>query len=425
MQKINKNTTDNLTRVARNKRIFITVLASMLAAVLVLSAAVGVIYTVRDGRAVVKYNGVRIDRGVAAYLAATYKASFMASVGEAYDTPEFWESKPFGTDKTYGELLESATLDYVKSVAVGAYLFDRYSSLTSEECAAIETACAEVLDYKANNDASEFNRAAEAMGFSYSDFEKATELMYKSELAKTRIYGSGGEALATNAGLTSCNEYYMAEYHHVKLLFIPTKLKILTDSAGAPTMTGGVYDTEYFTAAELIERCGDIEEIRRLIDGYVNDLDEQISPEYFDLMQAKYNISHAKDDTGYYFSKNSAFTQNFATDSSAYLPEDYSLALYKALDAAVASLPGMNVGEYREIEGDFGSLFIYKYENADLEYLLGASDAQFHDFYSDAADYLYVSQLEELVKDVSVRDGYSDIDTTAVPYNVDFVAKIG
>ena len=65
------------------KRILPIIICSFLALLLVFGIVLGTIALIKEMRSVVSYNGVRIDKGVASYLAATYKATYK---GDKKDT---------------------------------------------------------------------------------------------------------------------------------------------------------------------------------------------------------------------------------------------------------------------------------------------------------------------------------------------------
>ncbi len=413
-------------RIKKNRRTVIIIASALLLLVLIFGITVGGVVLVRDKRAVLKYGGTMADEGVVSYLVATYKKYYMASVGDARDTEEYWSGEV--GDTTRGELLRVSTEEYVRSVMVGAYLFDRYTDLSDSERAAIDRATGEILDFRAGGDEGRFNELSAPMGFDFDDFCRATELIYKSEMAAAAIYGEGGAALGNlsdPAVLAQCNAYF-AEYSRVKLIYIDTKEYIVKDSEGKLEIGDtGEYLTQYLTAAEILSRSADIAEIRRLIEGARTGVGEEMSPEYFRLMQDKYNITNAYNESGYYLSERSAFSEGFAEDTTEYMPDGgYKAALYKMLAAAVESVSDMNEGEYLEIEGDFGVLFIYKCEKEESAYLYSGYGIFFHDFFSDAAGYLYENSVSTLSKDVDVREKYYEIDPVKIPYNSSFIARI-
>lgn len=57
--------------------IFVTV-ALTLSLVILFTGVTGIILAVRNARALVSYGGVRIEKSAAAYLATTYKRSFIS-----------------------------------------------------------------------------------------------------------------------------------------------------------------------------------------------------------------------------------------------------------------------------------------------------------------------------------------------------------
>lgn len=410
---------------AKTKRAVIIITAVLLSAILIFGAAVGTVAAVRNARAAVKYGGTMADEGVVSYLLATYKSYYMRSEVGAVDTPEYW-GETVG-NVTRGELLRKSAEEYVRSVIAGAYLFDRYTSLASYEKSSIKNATEEVLAYKADGSEKRFNEQTEKMGFDFDDFCRATELIYKAESAESVIYGVDGAALKNLANaevLAQCNSYFNL-YSRVKILYIDTKETVVKSEDGKIELdTDGSYKTAYLTGAEKLSRLGDIAEIRRLIEGAKTGVGDEMSPEYFDLMQDKYNISKAYNASGYYFSPYSAFSAGFARDSVEYLSGAYREAMHKMLSATVELSLEMSAGEYREIEGDFGVCFIYKCEKETGAYVSSGLGAFFHDFYSDAAEYLYNESLALISHDVKIKEKYNEIDTVKIPYNYAFVAKI-
>lgn len=411
-------------KIKRNKRIFLIVIASLLTAVLIFGAVYGILSAIKRDRATAIYEGITIDKGVTNYLAATYKSSYMKSIGEAYDTPEFWATKPATSNKTYGESLKEDTEEYIRSVIIGAYLFERYSELSRAESNAIDKATREILDYVAGNDKKQFNSECAPMGFDYDDFCLATELIYKAERAKVEVYGEGGILLDSSDNYKLCNSYF-EEYSRVKILYIPTLEDLVRDKDGKFELDAdGRYLTQAFTEEEYETRIDDIERLRELIAALETDADEQISPTYFDSIQAKYNYSAVYNKSGYYFAPNSEYTARFAGASSEMLPDGYREIFYKQMSDVVKDALSMGVGEYREIESEYGVCFVYKCANEEYAYTVSANRDFFHDFFSDAADYLYNDSLRQLIKDVQIQEKYYEMDVIALPYNSEYVAKV-
>lgn len=388
--------------------LFLTVVITV-ALALLFGAVMGIILAVRNARAVVSYGGVRMDKGAASYLAATYKDIYIKKLIDnqiyAYDHEEFWEEE-YEEGVTFGELLRSETENYIRSVAVGAYLFDRYSTLSREEKKNIRDAAEAVLSDKAGGDRKKFNEAAEAMGFDYSDFLRASELLYKAKQAKTLIYGNRGSVLESGAFPAEC-EKYMSTFSYVQLLFIRTEYEYETDGEGNYLRNpDGSLKRRELTAEELEERLADVEEVRRAIDAYENDSDNQMSPESFMSFLEKYPYDDYAT-TGYYLSVYSSYTYGFSE------AVDLELTL---------ELLDMEVGEYAEFDTEYGICFARCAEAEKNAYKQDSLSVFFSDFYSDAADYLYEEACLELMPEVTVKDRYAEIiDPVKTEANGEFV----
>ena len=126
-----------------------TVIGVLIAAVIVLGIAVGAVIGVRNSRAVMRYEGVRLNEGELNYLLFSYKYDFLASFSEkdgviVSNSQGFFESTEPESGRSYGELLNEWGTAYVKTVMVGAYLFDRYSSLDKNIKERLDSAVEEI-----------------------------------------------------------------------------------------------------------------------------------------------------------------------------------------------------------------------------------------------------------------------------------------
>lgn len=373
-----------------SKKILPIVLCTILALVLILGIVLGTVAIVAEARAVVSYEGVRIERGVASCLAATYKAMRTAESDEA---------------------TERAVERYIRRLAVAASLFDRISSLDAEDKEWIENNCAEVLDFHAERDPDKFDSLAEPMGFDYSDFLDATELIYKASAAITEIYGVGGAKLSYSENAYLVREYFET-YTHVKILFVRTEDKLVHDTEGnlVPDGEGG-YKTIALTDEERAAVLLDVGEITTLINNANSGTGAEMSLETFNSYYEKYNEEPAHAEGGYYLHESSAFT--------AYLAEN--MGYPTLVDTALS----MDVGEWgKSVDGGI-VCFIYKYAPIVTDYASSEMARFFSDFYSDAAEYLFSRSVDELTDDVRVKDAYSEINVAALPKNKLFKTPLG
>jgi hypothetical protein len=393
-----------------NKRIIIAV-SIFLLAVIILSSALLIATVLNNKNAVMSYGGVSLSAGVCAYLSSFYKYNYLtalsSTVAGASDNENFWSSVS-ENGKTYGELLSQSTEQYLKETLVAVYLYDSYAKLSREEKNKLSAATKEVLDFKADKDENKFNEIASEFGFTYSDFQRATEILYKSYKAQLMIYGEGGSSLKSFPDL--CNAYLKAEYSKVRLLFIRTFDKFVLDDNGNRVIgTDGNDMTVALTDAEKAERLNSVAELDAAILGKETGADASISPEMFSLYQEKYkDDGNTKNLDGYYFSSDSSYTKEF------------KIAYPTVVSAAISMSPG----EYKKVETDEGYCFIYKMETESGAY----SDTKsgfFSDFYSLCADFSYADSLKTLSSSVKVLDSYDALSVITIPYNYDLIARVG
>ena len=395
------------TSLERSKRVFIVFSAAFLACILTVGIVFGAIGIAKNNSSVMKYKGIYLKDGVSSYLAASYKYDFMSALTrsgvECYDSPYFWESKS-EDGRTWAQVLEENTERYLKRVIIGSYLFDRNTRLNKNDKAVIAKAVDEVLEFRADGSVARFNELAEAMGFTYRDFETAAELMYKYEMAESVIFGYDGSALESGGFTAECNEYLKSAYSHVMLLIIRTDGELITDP-----VTGKEVVSEYDdTTRAKVE--ADIERIRQLIaNAESNAYDEQMSPEAFAWYVNEYKTGTVNDTEGYYFSSASSYSLEFAEDA----PEVVRLAL------------SSEVGHYAECELDIGVCFIYKMEPEDNAYSRISLSHFFEDFYVHASSYVYSTSLDVYLPDVTVSDRYDKSRVVSTPYNYELAVKFG
>ena len=405
---------NNKTKVRAKVRPLRVLIIVFLSLVLCFGAVFGIIAAVRNAKAVMKYGSVYLSEGVASYLAATYKTSFIKGLGiDVYDSPEFWE-REFRDGVSYGELLREETESYIRQVVAGTYLFDRYTSLTRDEKKAIKRAAEEKLDYLYNSDKNAFNESAGSMGFDYSDFEEATEMLYKYSRARSAIYGSEGEVLSSSAAYYGqCDRYY-EKYSHVKLLFIRTETEYVTDENGNRVTENGKDKTEPLNSADRAQRLADISAIATAIEALKTGENMQMTPLLFDTYLEKYSYDDEFDKGGYYFAPDSAYT-------ALYLNNPEGITDYKAIAKTALE---MEEGEYAKVQYNDGICYIYKYEREERAYTISRYSEFFEDFYSLAADYLYYENLKVIASEVDVREKFYNIDPALIPKNAYVIAKV-
>ncbi len=382
-----------------SKRALVILVSVFLGALIIFGATLGIVSAVRSSRAYFSYNGIIADRGVVNYLASTRKSDFMRTLTyegvECYDDEEFWHSKNSDGEE-YGELLAREIESYISSVVVGAYLFDRYTALTKEDKAELDRYTSEVLEFKAGGSRAEFNRIAEPMGFDYSDFKTAYELIYKYEAARDVIFGYNGASLSGGEFTPQCEEFFTT-YTHVMLMFIRT------DGEYVINEETGLSEYVEYTSDRKADIQEEIAHIRELVHNAEEGVgDERMSPDAFLwYIKNEYNYDTKNAEGGYYFAPTSSYTKEFATDC----PDVVEKAL------------SLTEGHYAEAVADIGVCFIYKYPSESGAYYKSSMSHFFGDFYADAAEYLYSKEINGLIANVKVKDKFYEIDLVSLPYN--------
>ena len=148
------------------------------------------------------------------------------------------------------------------------------------------------------------------------------------------------------------------------------------------------------------------------------DYDEQISEYYFTSMLKKYNPYDDFKDSGYYFGNMSEYTAGFAEEVSEANGFDKGLG-----DSVIELSMSLSVGEYGEIEYSGGVIFLYKMPLDAYAYLNPEYEVFFTDFFPDAANYLFMKNLDDYSPLVNLKDTFYNIDVQALPYNSQFVIK--
>ena len=406
MKESNMNKTPN-TSAQRSKRVFVIFSAIFLSAILLFGVIFGAVAIAKSNSAVMRYKGIYLTDGVSAYLATTYKYDLMTTLTksgvECYDSPYFWQSES-EEGRTWGDVLAEGAERYIKRVMIGSYLFDRNTRLNKSDKEVIDKAVCEVVEYRAGGSVDRFNELSEKMGFTYRDFTKAAELMYKYEMAEAVIFGYDGAALKGGGFSAECSEYFESAYSHVKLIIMRTDGEMVTDPE-----TGKEVLSEYDDATRAKVEA-DIEHVRELIYNFENDLlAEQMSPEAFEWYVNKYKTGTVNDTEGYYFSSSSAYSLEFAEDA----PEIVSLSL------------STEVGHYAECELDIGVCFIYKCPLEENAYTRISLSHFFEDFYENASSYVYSTAVDAYLDAVTVSERYDAKAVVGKPYNYELCVKFG
>ena len=382
----------------KSKKIFLIFTAAFLGCVLAVGIVLGAVTVVKSSGSVMKYKGVYLKEGVANYISASYKHSFINALREekidVVDDESFWQSEAY-SGKTYGELLTEGTEAYLMRVIIGAYLFDRNSRYTKSDKAIVERAIGEVLDFRAEGSVARFDEIGSEMGFDFDDFERAAVLLYKYEKAEELIFGEEGETLASGSFSAECNEYYKNSYSKVRIMII---------------RTDGVWEYDEETKKNVFRGYSDVEKERT--EAAIVDIREKIADgrmnedAFIWHIENDYPTNTPNDTDGYYFSSGSSYTAQFMEEGA----ED-------GADKIVETALSIGVGEYGECELEIGTAFIYKCALDDGAYADIGVSRFFEDFYKLAKSYVYASSTEVFFSDVKLMKKYVNTNVLTQPRN--------
>ena len=387
----------------KNNERFVLIFVCIFMSVVLLGGAIfGTVYAVRAANAALEYNGVRMSSSAANYFASYAKGQYLAElrgVEGAEDTEAFWNSYARGTT-THGDNMKKYVENYLRMVVAGCYLFDSVSHLDSKANATIKKQVEARLMYLTDGDKSEFNSEVRKFGFDYDGFYEATEMIYKTQMARYLLYGADGSSLKTNTALA--DEYYSVAYKRVKLLFIRTESDYKLDGEGKREAEDGVEKLYPLSPGEISDRLADIASIDAAIAGEGG---AQMSQIAFDGYLEKYKATNLYlDPRGEYY--------------STYLSSEYTMNAYKELPDVVLTAIGMQVGTFKkvEIEG-VGVCYVSALELNAGAYINTDEGGAFSDFYTLLAEYKYNSDVEAELKSVNLKDKFYETDLITLPTN--------
>jgi len=391
----------------KKNRFLLIFICIFLSITVLVGGGAAIAVSIINANAVARYGGVRINEGVASYLAASYKRTFLgtleASGVNAYDSESFWEKK--GADGvTYGELLSASFKDYLASLLSANAVYLEYGSWGADEKRAVRESCEERMTYVTGTK-EKFNEIAAPMGFDYSDFISASELLYRADKAEEVVYGKEGSRLTS---FTEDCEKYLATYSHVALIFIRQGDLLLRDEEGNIVYTDGVAETRPQTAEEREKREAAIKRLRELIAAVGDPLaNEMISEETF--------VHYMRESDG----DPDMYTSGYYLRSGAVATEELRGEFPEVVGAALE----MEIGEYREVACPAidGVCFIYRYAPTSGAYF---TDNKFlTDFYKNAPSYLFPLVLGELSGGVIYSKDFDPSFIVTIPKNKDLYVK--
>ncbi len=396
----------------KQKWLRLTVLATLILA-LVFAAVFGTIAAVNAARAVMRYNGVQISEGVYTYFTSYCKTRYLAAlqasgVTDAVDSAAFF-ARDRGDGVTYGEDFATYTEEYVRTVAVSAWMFDStVGALSRQEKTTIRDSVDDLVEFRADGDRRRFEQLCSAYGFTYRDMLNAATLQYKAEHLFSALYGQNASYMLYDT--EACDAYFQEEYVRVQLLFIRTNDRLRKDENGEV-----IYDETDLperiplTDTEKAERQSSIASLDAAIDNLAGGSGPVITEDMLSYFQSKYNDGDKLfDATGWYFAPDAKATQDFA-------------ALYPTITEAAFSA---EAGSYKKVAYEDGVCYIHPLTPDADAYTDEDLSVFFSDFAADCALNLHRDMLAERTPEVRLTERFAAFDPLAVPYNYDLIARL-
>ncbi len=282
------------------------------------------------GPTAISFGDVKITSNMFCYWMSKYKAMFLYSyTGGTTDNTQFWLSE-MAEGVTIGDFLGSIAVSNIMSNAICLYLFDDYGlSLSNDELNAVETAWQTKITAAGSKSA--LNQQLSAFGVNADILKEIYIAETKISKLQDYLYGENGVEAATDAQI---NDYYQANYYHMKHLLVRTDSRIEKDADGNPIVdeTTQAYKTAKLTDAE-------IEEQKKRAAEFEKDI---AAGQDFDAL-----VFANSEDTGMQYFEDGYYI----TSATTFLPSE-----------VVSAVMQMKVGEVKTVNSSYGIHICKRYE---------------------------------------------------------------
>ncbi len=384
--------------------IFISVFVGI---AITIGAVAGVISAVNNSPYIIYSEGVGVDEGLLNYFTAYYKTYYFKknSIPGTSDTEEFWNRSPYApaTNTTNEQFFKVELEAFIKKLIASNVIFDEMFSLSSTDRKEIKIAMQNVFARLQVDSKSEFNEAVKEFGFDYSDFKRASEMIYKDYVWSNYAFGVDGSNMQSYPEY--CNEF-LNEYSRVKFIFIRTENTFKLDEEGNRIVENGSDVTVALTEEEKAERQQYIDIIKECVDGInAGTNDKSGFDKYASDIRKAYGEITVYETDGYYLYSSSEFTSAFYND----IPNAAKAALELELGE----------GSYIELKADedgfAGYCFMYRDEVDESAYYDTSEEGFFADFYALAKNALYNEMIDEY-DNFESRASFAEVSIINIPY---------
>ena len=410
----------------RTKKIVIIFVSAFLSAVLLLGIILGSVAIARNASYAVKLESVGMTEGVVNYFVTEFKAEYIKTLNQSgtvvTDNEAFWNSPYLSgnvSTSTKGDYLKLYVENSIKSLISANLIFDKYSKLSKDDKNNIAIAVNEILTYRAGGSKEQFDANAEQYGFDYKDFKKGIEMLYKANVAASRVFGSDGANVRSFPEF--CDEFFtgsdkLTGYTRAKIVFVRTQdTFVYNDKGEREKDEKGNDKLRDLTEEEREEREGYIQLLESCIKGFE---DGSVSKDLFDEVAQKvykYKDNLTEEYLDYYLYSGSSFTEEFSKEFPEVIKKAFSLGVGEV--GAVEY--GSTVAEDEETSF-VGRVYIYRVATDEGAYKRTDKVGFFEDFNIRAASALYSRMLNESSAEVELRKKWERIDIINHKYTSDY-----
>ncbi|MBQ3791808.1 MAG: hypothetical protein II797_01765 [Clostridia bacterium] len=319
--------------------------AAVLALLLLLSACA-------SSEALLSFGKTGIDRYMYRYFASSYKGIYSRSIQGYSDTDEFWDA-PVNGEKTVCEILDAEVVSHVKKTLICAELYDRLGyRLSDERVRSVDERLDQLQDDYGEGSLQKLNQLLLPYGVNREILRKIYLMEEKVDALEEALFSSGGELEITEE---ERDLFYRENYVRVRLIFLRTESKYLTDEEGNP-----VYDlsTGSYVLEELTDREKEEKQQR------IAYLEEHLTEASFD----EYEKSDSE--------------LSSSALGKAYVLDSFTSSLAFLFEAASS----LEVGEIRKVTAENGVYFVLRCASEEKGYL-SEEESDYYDSFEEHLRY--------------------------------------
>lgn len=400
------------------------------------------------GKPLLSIGSAELSVNVYELLLSRMKGTLARIYGDQVLGDDFWETTIGLDGSTYNDYFTAEVLDTAKTYTVALYLFDEYGlELPESAISEVDEEMEGLLIGDGDGSKSQLNQILSAYGVNYDMLRDFYITEAKIEYLQTYLYGTEGSKIASNVkeeymqdNYVCFKQIFLASYYYVyeqdaygnRVYYADDGKSYLYDTENGVTMTDDngeiikdkngdevffdaegniLYDTEKGTPVRVQDSEGnyktedyteeELEKISANIELFASQIDKGDFEDFEDLM-----MDYSEDyegieeyENGYFLEKGGSYGYEYLNDISE-------------------ALSGMEVGETKIIESDYGYHLIMKYECSEGAYGEEENAIWFSEFSSALIEYLFLQETDAYKEDIKIDEELlGSVDMKSVTHN--------